>query len=749
MRTILTAIIYLSVLSFMLGQAPQGINYQAVARDANGVPSSSPVGVTFKIFDNSTGTGGLLFSETHPFITSSPGTGLFNLTIGTEKPTEFAAIDWAIGSKFLQVTINNEPGPITQMMSVPYALYAASGAGTPGPQGETGPSGPQGQQGETGPQGIQGSTGPIGPQGPSGQNGVGISSTIDNGNGTITFHYTDGSTFTTSNLTGPQGVQGQQGPAGLQGQPGPQGPQGPMGQDGVGISSIINNGNGTLTFQYTNGNTFTTPNLTGPQGLQGAIGQQGPAGPIGPQGIQGLPGAAYSPGVGINISNNIISNTGDTNPNDDLTNASNAGGDISGVFSNLQIKPNTVGGNELATMGAFNGQVLKFSNGSWAPGTDLTGSGGTYTAGTGISIIGNTITNTGDTNPNNDITTSSNAGGDLSGVFSNLQIKSSRVGSSEIANGSIQGVDLSQMGAFNGDVLGWDGSSWGPTTVSGGYIVPNAPGLPGTGCSSGFLPFDCSTCVTGSQFTTAPAFRVTNLCNGTGIEGRSESTASIKAGVKGTATGAHGNGVWGECNNGIWSWGVYGKSTQGYGVVGWSSASSQSDGLFGDRIIVSAANQPSELVNWAIAGPYAIFSAFGVSNTSDKRLKKNIEPIEYGLKAVLDMKPVSFNWNVDTDDRKRKNLGFIAQDMQTVVPDIVITPTEEEVRASNTQGIESGKGGKTGEPYLGMNYQELTPVLVKAIQEQQAHIEDLKTQLKSKDEQMAQVLQRLEKLEKN
>lgn len=133
-----------------------------------------------------------------------------------------------------------------------------------------------GLQGPQGPQGLQGLQGVAGTQGPS---GIGITSTINNGNGTYTFNYSDGSSFTTANLTGPQGVQGTQGLQGIQGAAGTQGAA------GVGITSTVNNGNGTYTFNYSNGSSFTTANLTGPQGAQGIQG---------PQGVQGLQGLAGS-----------------------------------------------------------------------------------------------------------------------------------------------------------------------------------------------------------------------------------------------------------------------------------------------------------------------------------------------------------------------------------------------------------------------------------------------------------------------
>ena len=72
-----------------------------------------------------------------------------------------------------------------------------------------------------------------------------------------------------------------------------QGPEGDAGVDGVGIEDVVDNGDGTLTFNLTNGESYTTDDLTGSQGPQGEQGIQGPkgeTGAIGPQGPQGEPG---------------------------------------------------------------------------------------------------------------------------------------------------------------------------------------------------------------------------------------------------------------------------------------------------------------------------------------------------------------------------------------------------------------------------------------------------------------------------
>lgn len=72
-----------------------------------------------------------------------------------------------------------------------------------------------------------------------GKDGVGIIQTVNNGNGTYTFTYSDGSTFTTSNLTGATGATGPQGPQGIQGPQGPQGIPGPQGPEGVGPTGVV------------------------------------------------------------------------------------------------------------------------------------------------------------------------------------------------------------------------------------------------------------------------------------------------------------------------------------------------------------------------------------------------------------------------------------------------------------------------------------------------------------------------------
>ena len=107
-------------------------------------------------------------------------------------------------------------------------------------------------------------------------------------------------------------------------------------------------------------------------------------------------------------------------------------------------------------------------------------------------------------------------------------------------------------------------------------------------------------------------------------------------------------------------------------------------------------------------------------NSSDARLKKNISNLNYGLDAVMKLRPVSYNWikNPDGQDGS-KRIGLIAQEVQKVIPEIV----------RDWQYVGDEKTGKiTKQPTskLGLQYDAIIPVLIKAIQEQQKEIEELK-----------------------
>jgi len=136
--TLLVASLLLCIGVF--AQAPQKINYQAVARDISGVPMiSSPLTVIFDVRSGSS-SGTVVYSETHTpttnqfgLFTSAIGGGTANAPFTT---ASFAGINWGSNMYFLQVTVNGDVMPSTQLLSVPYALHAnTASSGTPGVDG--------------------------------------------------------------------------------------------------------------------------------------------------------------------------------------------------------------------------------------------------------------------------------------------------------------------------------------------------------------------------------------------------------------------------------------------------------------------------------------------------------------------------------------------------------------------------------------------------------------------------------------
>ena len=125
--------------------------------------------------------------------------------------------------------------------------------GNTGMTGAVGQTGPKGDTGAKGDKGDKGDTGATGPQG----------------------------------LTGATGAIGPQGPAGLNGVTGQDGPRGIQGEAGRGITNVVLNSDYTLTFTFSDNTTYTTPSIQGPQGERGLTGATGATGAAGTQGPAG------------------------------------------------------------------------------------------------------------------------------------------------------------------------------------------------------------------------------------------------------------------------------------------------------------------------------------------------------------------------------------------------------------------------------------------------------------------------------
>ena len=141
-RIILVLLFCITTTTFF-GQAPQKMSYQAVIRDASNVlVTSTAVGMQISILQG-TSTGSSVYVEKQVPTTNT--NGLVSLEIGTGAVVSgnFATINWAAGPYFIKTETDPTGGTsytitgTSQLSSVPYALYAASG--TPGPAGVIAP----------------------------------------------------------------------------------------------------------------------------------------------------------------------------------------------------------------------------------------------------------------------------------------------------------------------------------------------------------------------------------------------------------------------------------------------------------------------------------------------------------------------------------------------------------------------------------------------------------------------------------
>jgi len=147
----------------------------------------------------------------------------------------------------------------------------------------------------------------------------------------------------------------------------------------------------------------------------------------------------------------------------------------------------------------------------------------------------------------------------------------------------------------------------------------------------------------------------------------------------------------------------------GYGIAG-EPATTNSGIFIGDSVVAARWKIYHGGYNMNFAqnngsGTYDYRGAFanntGVySSVSDKRLKKLIEPIQYGLNDVLKFKPVSYFMENQNQDIDKRNLGFIAQDLEDIIPEIVNVPSSNDSNA-----------------VYSLQYSSIIPILIKSIQE--------------------------------
>ena len=113
---------------------------------------------------------------------------------------------------------------------------------------------------------------------------------------------------------------------------------------------------------------------------------------------------------------------------------------------------------------------------------------------------------------------------------------------------------------------------------------------------------------------------------------------------------------------------------------------------------------------------YAV--ATSIASISDIRFKENIRDIETGLEEILKLKPRLFDWKENKGKNEKDSVGFIAQEVEKVLPKLV-----QENWSDN--GINEDGSAIEGEKYKTVSQADMIPTLVKAIQELTAKVEIL------------------------
>lgn len=215
-----------------------------------------------------------------------------------------------------------------------------------------------------------------------------------------------------------------------------------------------------------------------------------------------------------------------------------------------------------------------------------------------------------------------------------------------------------------------------------------------------------------------------------GVYGFGGSLVDTSMGISGFSRGGHGRGVYGTGYYGVYARGTlglyatsnvggheaiqaYATGASNYGIYSYSGGSI---GVYG-----STGNSSS----------YAGFFGGDVYSTgsyqgSDARLKKDVTSFDKALDIINRLKPRYYQYRNDGNFAKMnlptgRHYGFIAQDIETVLPGLV-KESQFDVTRLNTAGAPEAAVNTKAEviDFKAVNYTELIPVIVKAMQEMNA-----------------------------
>ncbi len=441
-------------------------------------------------------------------------------------------------------------------------------------------------------------------------------------------------------------------------------------------------------------------------------------------------GTTYTAGTGIAISGNTISNTGDLSNTNEFQTLSISGNSLSISNGNsvtlptgttytagtgIAISGNTISNtgdlsntNEFQTL-SISGNSLSISNGN----SVTLPTGTTYTAGTGIAISGNTISNTGDLSSTNEIQTLSLSGNSLSISNGN---------SVTIPGGTITGVTA-------GTGLSGGGTSGNVTLAAQNDVALwNASKLQGKDVT-----------ITNPMFGHALVYDGTKWVNALQNDGdwlfkidpdRWEATFPVQASAMGLGM-TPATGVSLRCAQRV------DLASSGILLTSAGTEALWFDGNYFSWGFGANHNYFAKPVGIGTTAPTHLLHVNGVARStqstwatsSDRRVKTNVQPLTNALSLISRFNPVTFNWTEtyrkDHPALREFNYGFIAQEVEAVIPEMVSIVSEK-------------VGEETIDDFRVLNTDALIPILVKSVQELQQQNETLRQRL---DQQQAQLEQ--------
>jgi hypothetical protein len=257
-----------------------------------------------------------------------------------------------------------------------------------------------------------------------------------------------------------------------------------------------------------------------------------------------------------------------------------------------------------------------------------------------------------------------------------------------------------------------------------------------------------------------------------GVYGKTSSGYGV-AGVSTSGYGLYGSsssswgsvayGVYGAYGSGTTGYGVEGVSTSNYGVYGYSGSNwavygNGYVGTYGDGSYTGAWGNGKSYGLVGYGGPYGVWAtgtswggyfqgnvySTGTYQGSDKKLKKNIREFTNAMDIINRLKPREYEFRQDGDFDQMKlpdgnHYGLIAQEVEEVLPNLVKTALLERPSAKTPDSLNGDLNQKAEiKDFKALNYTELIPIVIKAIQELDKENKELKSQVATLTQTLSQ-----------